>query len=218
MAEVYSLAELAEAWTRMHPEDPITPRTLRYYITQDLLEGPGRVGPGKHYKDRHLEQIKAIRLMQQNGGTIEGIRSLLSGLDPGNIEVIIKEQEKILKMRANAEQRVRSTSSMTQNSDEDNNNLQSVDQTRSPSRSKGITPFWKRKTPVSQAQWEGISWIRVTVAPGIEVFIREDLGKQLENDVRKWLDQGSALLTGDNMGRKVDTYKSASKEDKDGDE
>lgn len=213
MSSVFSLSELAEAWTNEHPDDLISPRTLRYYISVALIEGPGRVGPGKHYGERHLKRLEVIRLMQENGRTIDEIRSLLAGLETNKIPDVIQEQKKLLQARKDAEQRLLGSSFPV---DEE---LAKVDTNLSnelPNAGKlltGIKPFWRKRESSKQEPLEGLSWIRFNITPGLEVLIREDLMTKKGDDVLKWMREGSALLaTGYGRNEKASTSRTKSEE------
>lgn len=194
MPSVYSLSELAGEWTRLHPDDPILPRTLRYYIAGGLLEGPGRVGPGKHYGERHLERLEAIRLMQCNGHTIEQIRSLIEGTDPQKIGDIVSEQREILVARDRAEKRMLGSQP---DSGEDSNARDAVLPGRASHAArllKGVIGSLKGRQATVPEQRGDAFWLRIEVASGVEVFVQNLLVVRRGNDIRKWLEDGHKLL------------------------
>ena len=74
----------------------VTPRTVRYYIAQGLLDRPAGEKRGSHYLRRHLEQLLLIRRWTDAGLGLDRIRELLSGappdpprrtVPPGSVEV-----------------------------------------------------------------------------------------------------------------------------------
>ena len=74
----------------------VTPRTVRYYIAQGLLDRPAGEKRGSHYLRRHLEQLLLIRQWTDAGLALDRIRELLSGappdpprrtVPPGSVEV-----------------------------------------------------------------------------------------------------------------------------------
>jgi DNA-binding transcriptional MerR regulator len=210
MTELFSLSELAKEWSDVNTQDPISPRTLRYYITQGLLEGPGRVGPGKHYKKYHLEKIKAIRLLQQNGHTIEEIRVLLGELSADKISTIICEQERVLKMRAETELKMRNLSVSDASSAEISKDMPTSELTQQYLGLKGINSFFKRRGLHNQTQLGNTDWIKVPIDPGLEVLIHETFARQHENEIRKWIDIGMASLSEQNSS--IKTGKTITKE------
>jgi DNA-binding transcriptional MerR regulator len=74
----------------------VTPRTVRYYIAEGLVERPVGEKRGAHYVRRHLEQLLLIRRWADAGVSLERVRELLSGAPedpaprraaPGSVEV-----------------------------------------------------------------------------------------------------------------------------------
>ena len=74
----------------------VTPRTVRYYIAEGLLERPQGERRGAHYLQRHLEQLLLIRRWTDAGLSLERIRELIAGapedpprrpVPPGSVEV-----------------------------------------------------------------------------------------------------------------------------------
>jgi DNA-binding transcriptional MerR regulator len=74
----------------------VTPRTVRYYIAEGLLDRPEGEKRGAHYLQRHLEQLLLIRRWTEAGLSLERIRELRAGapedppprsVRPGTVEV-----------------------------------------------------------------------------------------------------------------------------------
>jgi DNA-binding transcriptional MerR regulator len=74
----------------------VTPRTVRYYIAQGLLDHPEGEKRGAHYLQRHLEQLLLVRRWTDAGLSLERIRELIAGAPedpprraapPGSVEV-----------------------------------------------------------------------------------------------------------------------------------
>lgn len=57
----------------------VTPRTVRYYIAQGLLERPDGEKRGAHYRRRHLEQLLLVRRWTDAGLSLERVRELIAG-------------------------------------------------------------------------------------------------------------------------------------------
>jgi DNA-binding transcriptional MerR regulator len=88
-AERYSMDELATL-------AGVTPRTVRYYIAQGLLDRPAGAKRGAHYLRRHLEQLLLVRRWTDAGLSLERVRELIAGAPeepprraapPGSVEV-----------------------------------------------------------------------------------------------------------------------------------
>lgn len=74
----YTLAELSDL-------TDVTPRTVRYYITQGLLPAPTGQGPGAHYTDAHLDRIRLIKRLQRAHQPLAAIRAQVAGLNDRQI-------------------------------------------------------------------------------------------------------------------------------------
>src|SRR5213595_809315 len=88
-AERYSLDELATL-------AGVTPRTVRFYIAEQLVDRPAGEKRGAHYVRRHLEQLLLIRRWTEAGLSLERVRELIAGAPedpprraapPGSVEV-----------------------------------------------------------------------------------------------------------------------------------
>lgn len=49
-------------------------RTVRYYVQEELIDRPLARGPGAHFTDTHLRQLKRCKLLQDWGFDLETIR------------------------------------------------------------------------------------------------------------------------------------------------
>jgi DNA-binding transcriptional MerR regulator len=74
----------------------VTPRTVRYYIAEGLVDRPQGEKRGAHYLRRHLEQLLLIRRWTDAGLSLDRVRELIAGAPedpaarrapPGSIEV-----------------------------------------------------------------------------------------------------------------------------------
>lgn len=74
----------------------VTPRTVRYYIAEGLIDRPQGEKRGSHYLRRHLEQLLLIRRWTDAGLSLDRVRELIAGAPedpqprravPGSVEV-----------------------------------------------------------------------------------------------------------------------------------
>lgn len=74
----------------------VSPRTIRFYIAQGLLDRPVGEKRGAHYVQRHLDQLLQIRRWSEAGYSLDRIRALAQGApedpprrstEPGTVEV-----------------------------------------------------------------------------------------------------------------------------------
>lgn len=63
----------------------VTPRTIRYYVTQGLLPAPTGAGPGAHYGQGHLDRLHVIKRLQRQHLPLSEIRERLAGLSDDQV-------------------------------------------------------------------------------------------------------------------------------------
>lgn len=77
--DISSLTDLAAA-------ADVTPRTVRYYISQGLLPGPVGQGSAARYTPEHLHRLRAIRRLADAGLSLARIRDHLSRMGEEQVE------------------------------------------------------------------------------------------------------------------------------------
>jgi len=75
----FNLAELAA-------ESGVPERTIRYYISRGILEGPARGGRGAFYTRRHLDRLTEIRKKQERGFSLAQIDMESGGESTGSLD------------------------------------------------------------------------------------------------------------------------------------
>ena len=81
--DVFKLLELAELVS-------VPARTIRLYIARGLMPGPLRSGRDAAYGREHLERLRQIRALQEQGLTLEEIRLLLHGGPPAAADLPVR--------------------------------------------------------------------------------------------------------------------------------
>src|SRR5438552_143127 len=69
----------------------VTPRTVRYYISQGLLRAPTGLGPNARYTRGHLDRLRLIKRLQQEHQPLAEIRARLERLDDQQIAELASE-------------------------------------------------------------------------------------------------------------------------------
>ena len=86
------LPDLVGRQTRYKVTDVPDLRTLRYYITEGLLDGPiSYEGGCARFGYRHVLQIVAVKKLQSEYLPIRKIREVLSGLDDRALEKLVRD-------------------------------------------------------------------------------------------------------------------------------
>lgn len=86
---ISELSDLVNRWCEEHQVAPangqagekITERNIRYYRSRGLLDAPGgdEIGRKRGFTEKHLLQLKAIRLLQARGLPLEQIQQRILG-------------------------------------------------------------------------------------------------------------------------------------------
>jgi DNA-binding transcriptional MerR regulator len=63
----------------------VTPRTIRYYVSQGLLPSPEAAGPATRYAHGHLARLRVIRRMQREHLPLAEIRARLDALSEADV-------------------------------------------------------------------------------------------------------------------------------------
>ena len=61
----------------------LTRRTIRYYVQRELLDPPEGGGRGSYYTAEHLERLKKIQELSEQGVPLIHMRDMLEGKTPG---------------------------------------------------------------------------------------------------------------------------------------
>lgn len=191
MAELYKLEELVEEWNTRSPTDVITAGTVHHYRDELMMDGPERVGKVHYYRELHINQIKVIRLMRQNGFGPEQISTLMWNLDDDKISAVIQEQENIRVLREKALKRPGEAFLRPPGSAEAGDNQSVVEQSDFSARLpvEAIVP----SISLSSVKWDKHAWLKVKVTPEVEVFIRADSASRHKRELERWLAAGSII-------------------------
>ena len=92
----YSLEDLAKA-------AELSPRTVRYYIAQDLLPGPESLGRKAWYSEAHLHRLKCIKAVQKATGLpLSDVRPVVNQLTEEQIRDIATGRERVMALPVGA--------------------------------------------------------------------------------------------------------------------
>lgn len=175
-----SIDELAE-----RTQTPV--RTVRYYIAENLLPGPGARGKGAVYTEEHLLRLRLIRRLTERRAPLAEIRALLAGVTGEDIRALLAEED------ARAEALERATQSLSPKDYVSallerartpqtpakpptpkplREAFQSALTAQTPQAPMGRPLAASSSTPAPAA--EASAWRRVELAPGVELHIRAD--------------------------------------------
>jgi DNA-binding transcriptional MerR regulator len=79
----YSLSDLARL-------ADVTPRTVRYYVSQGLLPAPDAAGPATRYGEAHLARLRLIRRLQRDHLPLSEIRARLERMGDDEVTAAVE--------------------------------------------------------------------------------------------------------------------------------
>jgi DNA-binding transcriptional MerR regulator len=165
-------------------------RTVRYYIAEGLLPGPGARGKGASYSEEHLLRLRLIRRLTERRAPLAEIREVMARVTPEEIRALLAEED----ARAEALERAEQAQAVSPRA----YIAALLDQARAPrspsqptstprpgakpSRYMGIGTAARSGASgpggMSGAASETSAWRRVELAPGVELHIRLEAEKQ----------------------------------------
>jgi DNA-binding transcriptional MerR regulator len=147
-------------------------RTVRFYITQGLLPGPGSRGKMATYRPEHLARLRLIRLLVRQRMPLAEIRGVLAGLSDTEVgELLAREEQRV----ATLEQSAQATSPQAYIAALLENarvaRMGSVGAPAPTFRPEPPPPYRKRSGGVAQPPGQEELWYRVELAPGVELHV-----------------------------------------------
>jgi DNA-binding transcriptional MerR regulator len=198
----YSLTELADL-------AGVTPRTIRYYMSQGLLPSPGSPGPGAKYDDAHLGRLRLIRKLQREHLPLAEIRQRLEGLDDATIATLAETPadepdphdsaldyiRRVLGSSAATPARLASHAPLAQTRLTPPMRIRALAAeplARVPAPGAPHPPMPAPVASSGRSQWE-----RITLAPDIELHVRRPLPRPLAKQVDRLVSIARDLLEED---------------------
>jgi len=190
----YSLTELADL-------AGVTPRTVRYYMSQGLLPSPGASGPGAKYDDTHLGRLRLVRRLQREHLPLADIRQRLAGLDDTAIATLTEAPIELADPQDSALDYIRRVLGPPQV--QPNRHLAMK---RLPLRAYSLAtepvtdvpiPNTLSVEPAPGRSFERSQWERIPLAPDIELHVRRPLPRPLAKQVDRLVSIARDLLEED---------------------
>ena len=169
-----SIEELAE-----RTQTPV--RTVRYYIAENLLPGPGSRGKGAAYTAEHLLRLRLIRRLTERRAPLAEIRAVMARVTGDEVRALLAEEDARAQTLEQATQAVSPRAYIAA----------LLDQARAPqSPKKSPTPSTPDARPLriaspdtpapmptsatTSATTPISAWRRVELAPGVELHIQAE--------------------------------------------
>ena len=209
----YSLTELADL-------AGVTPRTVRYYLSQGLLPAVGQSGPGSKYYPGHLARLRLIRRLQGEHLPLAEIRRRLDELDDDEIRELTGSDEPapppdsaldylraVLGPRPGLARSMPSPGARTRPAMRVRAGMPAMRDTTGPPHIPNAVaerldePYASAPapaaTPASVQPIERSQWDRIVLAPDVELHIRRPLARAQNKQVDRLITIARELLEKD---------------------
>ena len=180
----------------------VTPRTIRYYISEGLLPSPG-AGPQARYTDEHLDRVRLIRELQRNHLPLAEIRTQLHRVSHDEVRNLLHSRRRPAQSGTSALDYIRSVlggasprpappagpvpapASVREH------------EPRAYLASAGAPPASFTEPPTTQLQPDRSHWERVALDPDIELHIRRPLTRRQNRAVSRIIGAAREILEED---------------------
>jgi len=194
----YALADLCDL-------ADVTPRTVRYYVTEGLLRSPGTTGPRARYDAGHLARLRLIRRLQREHLPLAEIRRRLAALTDAEAidlasgstepprETALEYVRTILGTKGVPSARRATVGAPTPSVPRSlERRVLAAALLESPATGR-VPPSGGQSGPLPQrSQWE-----RIVLAPEVELHVRRPLTRSQNRAVARLLDEARRLLEED---------------------
>jgi DNA-binding transcriptional MerR regulator len=178
-----SVEELAE-------QGQVSVRTVRFYIAEGLLPGPGSRGKAATYGEEHLVRLRLIRRLAERGVPLAKMRDLLDRLALDDARALLAEEDARAAARQQAEQGP--------------SPKEYIAELLSQARAARHPPLAAPRSPYTAGASHGVAppspprstsaggrrietWQRWELAPGIELHVRADALDRFRDVVERLL-------------------------------
>lgn len=154
-------------------------RTIRFYIAEGLLSGPGTRGKAASYSGEHVLRLRLIRRLSEQRVPLAEMRELLSRLSPEDEQALLDEEEERARQRERAAQAPSPKEYL-------GGLLQRAQTARQPAASPAPAPAvsasasaerFARPVNALPSQPDDV-WQRWVLAPGVELYINVEVADQ----------------------------------------
>jgi Ca-activated chloride channel family protein len=166
-------------------------RTVRFYITEGLIPGPGSRGKGATYGEEHLAKLALVRRLAERRVPLSDIREQVSRLSLAEVRDLLEEQNLREAQLNQAEQssspkeyvselmrpdRARSRPGTTEDL-----LIRPMSERRQASFLRNGTSFRESSPPRPERE----RWYRWQLVPGVELHVSQDASKRFRDLIRR---------------------------------
>ena len=148
----------------------VSPRTIRYYVTQKLIPSPGTRGPGTKWDRSLLDRLLLIKELQRKNWPLSEIRDHLRELDEEGVRQELGRPPE-LPLSDSALSYVRSVM---------------------PSAREEPARY---AAPAPRAEIRSTTWEVIRLAPGVELSVRRPVSREQNQLVDRLLDAARTIFS-----------------------
>lgn len=183
----YTLTELADLAN-------VSPRTIRYYISQGLLPGPGTVGPGAKYDDTDLARLRVVKRLQLDHLPLAEIRGRLADMDDDEVAQLDQAPPPPVDSALDYLRRIRAPHPIAERPAM--YRMSKLLPTEPEPQPAAAAPA-PAPAPAPDIRLERSQWDRIELAPDIELHIRRPLARSTAKRVDRLISIARDLLEED---------------------
>lgn len=161
-------------------------RTIRYYIAEKMLPGPGSRGKGAIYTEEHLLRLRLIRRLTERREPLAEIREMMARITDDEVRALLAEED----IRAQGLKRPEPTVSPKAYI------AALLDQARAPQKSQEpqARPDVDAAALPPPSPPQASAWRRVELAPGVELHIEAKAEKRYRSLIARLLQISREML------------------------
>ena len=166
----------------------VTPRTIRYYISQGLLAAPTGSGQAARYGEGHLARLRLIRRLQREHLPLAEIRARLVGLSDEDVRLSVADETGAPRPPTDSAtdyiRRVLAAGSTpVAPAAPARSLLLRAPQHMASEAAASFAPSAPPPPPVADAEPDRSTWERVALTPDVELHLRRPLDRQTNKRV-----------------------------------
>lgn len=161
-------------------------RTVRYYITENLLPGPGSRGKGAAYTEEHLQRLRLIRRLTERRAPLAEIREVMARVTDDEVRALLAEED-ARAQTLDATQAVSPRAYIAALLDQARG-PQSAQTAQTPPRKLQRQSYSPAPTRTFHSDaTQASAWRRVELAPGVELHIEEEAEQRYRSFIERLL-------------------------------